>query len=200
MDDIEDIFDKKRAQVKADPTHRNWTDLLLIALTTGVMGMPPRRSQDWTMMQIQHDNEKQSFNYLHIDGRKVWFEFNVYKTSKHHDGPQRVEAPPQLAKLIRKYLAWLEDNKETHPQVVFLSPNGGRSRFTSSTLTKRLNSLLGDGVSVSALRSIWASEELGDTMAEYASLKRKLEDKAEDMGTSVSMLDQVYVRGKSQKN
>eukprot|EP01031_Cornospumella_fuschlensis_P024678 gene24678-29820_t len=189
MKDIMVKYNAALARVERDPTHKNWVDAILIALTSGIHVFP-RRSADWVWMNWR-DGSGQLNEY---DGRR--FIFRVYKTAKSHSDPQIVPVPLQLRALLDDYKEFLKTKMNESPYII--SPNG-TCRFSASGLTKRLNSIYGDGVSVSVLRSIYASDTMGDDMRELNALKRKIDEKAEQMGTSSAMLDQVYIKEKKTK-
>eukprot|EP01031_Cornospumella_fuschlensis_P025543 gene25543-30842_t len=186
MKDIMVKYNAALARVERDPTHKNWVDAILISLTSGIH-VPPRRSADWCQMNWR-DGSGQLNEY---DGRH--FIFRVFKTAKSHNKPQVVTVPLQLRALLDDYKEFLREKMNESPYII--SPNG-TSRFSASGLTKRLNSIYGAGVSVSVLRSIYASETMGDDMRELNALKRKIDEKAEQMGTSSGVLEMVYVREK----
>eukprot|EP01031_Cornospumella_fuschlensis_P025586 gene25586-30897_t len=191
MKDLQDRFDWAYARAKFDEaTHRDWLKCILIALTSGIF-VPPRRSADWIWMNVRGNGDGKLNEY---DGRR--FIFRVYKTAKSSSGPQIVTVPLQLRNILDRYKEFLKTKLNDSPYLI--SPNG-TARFSASGLTKKLNEYFGQGVSTSVLRSIYASETMSEDMAELNALKRKMEDKAEAMGTSVLMLDTVYVREKKVK-
>jgi len=188
MDEVEDIFEELRAKVHADKKNlEKWTDLIMCALTSGLF-VSCRRIQDWQRMVTRGPQEGDKCNY-YADGK---FIFHVYKTAKFETEPQVVDCPKDLQRLLDRWV------KIKSPNDYMLFQSNGRM-FTASAFTKRMHQIFGPGNSVSTLRSVYASAEMGDDLAEMNRLKSRLEAKAEAMGSSVSMMDQVYVRGKAEK-
>lgn len=139
---------------------------LILALTTGVF-IPPRRSLDWTDMNIR--NPQPTNNY--IDKSK--FHFVTYKTAKTY-GEQTVEMPRQLRILLTK---WIKINPSD-----YLLVNMDMSRMHTSRLTKELNTIFDKKVSTSLLRNIYISDKFG-----HMPKLIDMEDIAEKMGHDVSM-------------
>lgn len=139
---------------------------LILALTTGVF-IPPRRSLDWTDMNIR--NAEPTNNY--IDKSK--FHFVTYKTAKTY-GEQTVEMPRKLRMLLTK---WMRINPSDH-----LLVNMDYTRMQTSRLTRELNAIFGKNISTSLLRNIYVTEKFG-----HMPKLTDMEDVAEKMAHDVSM-------------
>lgn len=139
---------------------------LILALTTGVF-IPPRRSLDWTDMNIR--NPEPTNNY--IDKSK--FHFVTYKTAKTY-GEQTVEMPRKLRMLLTK---WMRINPSDH-----LLVNMDYTRMQTSRLTRELNAIFGKNISTSLLRNIYVTEKFG-----HMPKLTDMEDVAEKMAHDVSM-------------
>lgn len=140
------------------------------------MLIPPRRIKDFTHFKLK-DVDKKVDNYFQ-DGAKPKFVFNTYKTSKHY-GPQEVEIPPELYQILKQFL---KVNKWT-----YLFNTATDAPMSQSQLTRCLNRIFGDRVSVNVLRHSYISEFLKD-----APKLTEMEKLAKDMGHSV--VEQQFYR------
>jgi hypothetical protein len=112
MDDIKNKYNEYLTEVipmlnhKTPINDRVIIDCLLIGCMSGVAGVAPRRSLDYSLMKIKNfDREKD--NYYEKDK----FVFNVYKTAKTY-GKTVVDVKamaPDLNNLIKK---WIKINKQ----------------------------------------------------------------------------------------
>ncbi|RYY43755.1 MAG: hypothetical protein EOO06_19240 [Chitinophagaceae bacterium] len=113
---------------------------------------------------------------------------NSYKTVSTNKEAKVVRVPDDLYFILRR---WINHSKNDY--LVF---QGNGRPFTSSTFTKRMHRLYGKGVSVSAIRSIYTSNVLRDEIETIEKLNDKLEQKANEMATSVNMLKNTYYKSK----
>ena len=148
-------------------TLNEFSDLLLLALTSGLY-IPPRRSLDWVEMMVKGYDKKLS-NYIF----KNKFYFNRYKTAKHY-GLDIVDIPPDLNVLLKKYISYLPSSQE----YLFVNNKGGKINSVKVALT--LNKIFGKNVSINNLRHSYVTEK-------YKSMPalKEMMDTAEKMGHSV---------------
>jgi len=139
---------------------------IILALTTGVY-IPPRRSLDWTQMNLRNADASNNF----ID--KSNFHFVTYKTAKTY-GKQVVEMPRALRMLLTK---WMKINPSDY---LLVNMSGGR--MSNSELVHQLNAIFEKNVSTTLLRNIYITNKFGD----MPKLK-DMEAVAEKMGHNVSM-------------
>lgn len=108
MDDVRAKYEQYLGTVVGMLSHkvmfndRVMIDFLILALMSGVSGIPPRRSLDYAEMKIRHYN-KETDNYYE-NGK---FVFNQYKTAKVY-GRVVVDVKrmaPQLNTIIKKWIA-----------------------------------------------------------------------------------------------
>ncbi|RZK10580.1 MAG: hypothetical protein EOO46_10200 [Flavobacterium sp.] len=186
MQDVENIVARYKRMVKQDDSYDvndyHYCNWILVLLTSGTM-IPCRRSMDWFNFKIRNI-DKTKDNYL--QGNKMIF--NSFKTISTNKEAKVVRVPDELYFILRR---WINHSKNDY--LVF--QENGRP-FTSSSFTKRIQRLYGKGVSVSQLRSIYTSSVLRDDIREVEKLNEKLTNTAHEMGTSVSMLRNVYFKNK----
>lgn len=174
LEDIRKIYQEKEKDTKNIFSKVRYTmddlqeaqDYIILALYNEI---PPRRLKDYTDMKV--DNiDKNKDNYF--DKKKNKLIFNSYKTSKFY-GQQEVDAPPKLAKLLKKW-------EKMNPSDYLLFDYKG-NKLTSDKLTRRLNKIFDRKISVNMLRHIFISEGV---LKDVPDLK-ELEKVAEQMGHNV---------------
>ena len=145
--------------------------------------LPPVRN-DYEKMEVisqkdykaMPDEKKKEHNYLvrKKENNSMYFLLNEYKTKKKY-GEKHIDIPPQLAKLIRK---WLKVN-----QSGWLFTDSKGNPLTSNKISKYLTGIFkehtGKNISSTMLRHIYLSEKHG------ASLKEMKKD-ADIMGHSLA--------------
>jgi hypothetical protein len=134
--------------------------------------IPPRRLMDFCMMKIRN-YEKEKDNFYD----KGAFHFRQYKTAKFL-GLQIEKVPKTLEILLRKWIAFT-------PKDYLFTDYFGKP-YTSSGMTKMLNSIFGKKISVNQLRHIYITEK-------SAPLMEALAKTASEMGHSVGQA-QLYVK------
>jgi len=118
---------------------------IILLLTTGLGGVPPRRSIDWTLMKYKNfDKEKDNI----YDGKN--FIFNVYKTKK-YNGVQSFPVPKPLKKIIDK---WILKNPTDY--IIF---DTNLNPLTNVKLNQRLNKIFDKKIGTSMLRHIFVSDK-----------------------------------------
>lgn len=183
FEDIEKLFEKKYISVKPllkrtdidKAEYFRYTELIILALTTGIF-FPPRRSLDWVSLKIRnYDNEKDNF----VDMKKKIIVLNNYKTSKYYK-TQTIAIPAKLWLIIRPYIL-INDFSD-----YLLSAKNG-DKLSTPRLTQILNKLFGKNVSTSMLRHIYLTHKLGNIPK-----LDELNELAKEMGHSL-LQQQEYI-------
>jgi hypothetical protein len=137
------------------------------------------------------EDEKKENNYLVIEKNKMFFVLNQFKTSKKYKELD-IDIPKDLEKLLRFYI---RINSLSNGDVLFTSSTGKPlSRNALSQLfLKTSKKYLDKSISTTMLRKIVLSDK-------FADVKKEQEEMAEITGHSVSTMNKVYVKQKSDKN
>jgi len=144
-------FGKKRTITEQEfETLLHYTILALYTETQ------PRRNQDYLdMMVVKSMPKNADHNYLVITkGKPSKFIFNVYKTAKKY-GQQTLDIPPTLAEILKLYLKFHPQKKETPHN--FLVSYDGSPIIAQNAITRVLNKVFGKKVGSSMLRHIFLS-------------------------------------------
>ena len=147
----------------------------------------PRRNIDYCLMKLSNDMTDTNFNYLDLKNKQ--FIFNNYKTD-HKYNTIEIPIEDNLFKVIQAYL-------KHHPQksklknkkydVHFLVWIDGEPINKSGDITKILNKIFGRKIGSSMLRNIYLTSKYGVMMQE-------LKDDTSDMGTSVDVALNTYIK------
>jgi integrase len=183
MAQLEQVVQHYKDLYAANPTSEfHLQNYLMVMCTSGVF-FPVRRSLDWIEMRMA---QEETGNY--VDWATKQFVLRVYKNAD-RKGTQSIDIPPQVYSILKKL------HKMRQSGLVFLKSTNG-SPYTSSEWTKKLNSLYG----VLGLRKI-STDVLRSTTATHhgAKMVESLENLAKRMGTSVSMLSNVYIKSNNVK-
>lgn len=143
---------------------------------------PPRRNKDFTLMKVVPEYTEtmdKEFNYCDVKNKK--FIFNNYKTQGTY-GSQVTDIPEPIMELIQSHYKL---KKKFEP--FFLLHTKTLSQLGENGLTRILNKVFGKKISVSMLRNIYLTEQFGGK-------KSELQETATAMGTSPSMVTQVYTK------
>lgn len=151
--------------------HQYFTLQNYILLSLYVL-IKPRRALDYTNFKLRnYDMDDESTdNYMVIPSsgrKKAYFVFNTYKNAT-RIGKQHVEIPRELKNLILK---WSDKNKSE-----WLLTNQFGKQISQQRITGWLNNIFNKNISVSMLRHIYLTKELGDVDLQ------KIKDIAEEMG------------------
>jgi len=160
---LENKFNELQAEVEPIWTKEDWNmddfqklqSFVMYALVSGKF-IPPRRSQDWIRFKIRNFDTDVD-NWL---DKKV-FVFNQFKTSK-HTGQQRVECPPELYRILRK---WIRFNK-----LDYLFVNVKLEPLTSVSYGQKLCSIWGakpgktNGYGTNQMRHIFLTNKYANTL------------------------------------
>lgn len=176
-------------------TEAQYTQLLNLMVMALYVLLPPRRNQDYMMMNIKKnvkDTDSKEFNYLDLD--KQEFIFNVFKTSKEY--PNTKEAiPEELQHIISMYLKHQpllkgkKINKDTN--LPFLVYSDGSRLDKVNSITRILNKIFGKNIGVSMLRHSYLTDKYGKD-------NKERQADAEAMGHSVQT-QQSYIKEKKEE-
>jgi len=164
---------KKSKKELTEAEYNALLDLVVLSLYTLT---PPRRSLDYVSMLVSADTSNPNFNYYN----NGVFIFNNYKTNKVYKS--QIEAvPEELNKIIKVYLKFKPKNDN------FLCYYDGTALNHSNQITRILNRIFGNKISVSMLRNIFISDK-------FSPVIKDMENTAQAMGTSVNMLQNTYAK------
>ena len=156
------------------PKMEDVLDLQKFIILSCYVLIPPRRLQDFCLMKVR-DITKEKDNFY----EKGAFHFRQYKTAKFL-GLQIEKVPKTLEVLLRKWIAFTSGKSD------FLFFNYYGKEFTSSGLTKVLNTIFGKKISVNQLRHIYITDK-------SAPLMEELQKTADEMGHSTAQA-KLYVK------
>jgi hypothetical protein len=174
------LFLKKKL---ADSEYSKVLDFVLLSLY--VLQQPRRNADYQKMMVVKKWDDKMSQENNYLDLAKNQFVFCNYKTQKTYH-TKTEDIPEPLKEIIIKYLKIHPLRKEKAPYC-FLSKSDGTCLKNINDITKRLNHIFGKKVGASLLRNIFATDK-------FSKVKKELEETADAMGTSVSMLMNQYTK------
>lgn len=150
---------------------------IILCLMSGIF-IPPRRSLDWTEFKIKNVDKAED-NYLD----KNEFVYNRYKTAKFYN-EQRVTCPKELLSILKKWIKINTDNTE------YLLFDSNFEKLTSVKLNQRFEKIFGKKCSVNILRHVYLTSKFGDEIER----SKKMNDVAEDMGTSSAQVIGTYIK------
>ena len=194
---------ERRNQLEADVdalpagemTSVAWNKVLEMLVLSLYCLTQPRRTLDYSQMvfcKAVPDVLDPTKNYCDVKTSR--FVFTNYKTSTKYD-TQTVNITPELVSILKKYLRLhplsKDFRKKSCVSVPFIvdslgAPLCSGEKNDSYKITKMLNKIFGKPVSVNLIRSIYATHFLGGEMG--------AQQTAENMGTSMEMLDKVYIK------
>jgi len=151
---------------------------LVLSLYTKIS---PRRVRDYHEMKVvpeYKDTMSKDYNYLDVKNKK--FIFNNYKTKGAY-GTQEQDIPEDLFSILKKMS--IPKEKKFEPIDMILTYDGDKP--AGNYITRLLNGVFKKNVSASLLRNIYVSNKLGDT-------KNEAKELAQEMGSSVNVLNNVY--------
>lgn len=156
-------------------------DYLILCLYGGHY-IAPRRSKDFTMFKLRHEDEsKDNYLELYTENKKLCgrFIFNDFKTKQR--GQDIIEIPTELLSLIRKW-------KRTHGYD-YLFFNGKGEGIDSVIMNQRIEKIFGKKVGINGMRHCYMTTKYGDMIAKEQEMKEDFEA----MGSSMNMRD-VYIQ------
>jgi hypothetical protein len=150
-------------------------DLLIVSLYTL---LPPRRNIDYSEMVVAAPTDDKTKNYYHA-GK---FYFNNYKTKNTYK-QQVVDIPEELNAILKTWIRLKP--KENENMLINLQTN---AKYKPSDMTKLLKHVFqNEHIGVSVLRNVFLSEK-------YSGLLGDLKKDAEQMGTSIGVAENTYIK------
>lgn len=149
----------------------------------------PRRNKDYQIcliVQSLPDEMDKQFNYISLADSK--FYFNNYKTARTYK-TQIVDCSPEMLDVIRKWVKvhpLRQEFKLKQPIHLLVNHEGGAFTRTNA-VTRLLNSVFNGNVGSSLLRNIFLTDK-------YAQRSLELSKDAQEMGTSVHVIQNQYVK------
>lgn len=197
-DDVKEKYNVLEKEVdafykKKTINEEQYNTLLVYALLSLYVLVPPRRNKDYQLMYVVDKfvpELEADRNYY--DLRKNRFIFNNYKTAKRY-GRFDLDVPTALVKALRKYLKHRDnrmpvDDRDNKP---LLMKADGSALTRSNDITKLLNKVFGKNIGSSMLRHIFLTDKYGDifkssvedskTMAHSLGEQRKYVKKAKEI-------------------
>ena len=173
MQKQKELFYLPKKKKLTEQEYNSLLDLVILSLYTLT---PPRRSQDYLKMVINSDTSNQEKNYYN----NGIFIFNQYKTNKSYF--TQIEAvPKELNDILKVYL------KHKPACENLLCFYDGTPFNHSNQITRILNKIFGNKISVNMLRNIYLTSKFSPAIQD-------MKDTAEAMGTSVNMIQNNYAK------
>ena len=179
-----DLKEKVKKRVNSKDTYNDLLNYMVLSLYVLIS---PRRNIDYSLCRISTDTKDTKFNYLDLN--KQEFIFNNYKTQGKYNSVV-IPIPDDLMGVIKLYLnnhplkIQLKNKKHT---VHFLVNYYGENIEKSTQMTKILNSIFDKKIGSSMLRNMYLTNKYGDLMKE-------LKTDVSDMGTSVGVAMNNYIK------
>ena len=171
--DFMSFLPKKSKKALTEAEYNNLLDLVVLSL---YVLTPPRRCLDYLSMVISDDTTNKDFNYYHSG----MFVFNNFKTNKTYN--TQIEAvPKELNDIIKVYLKFKPKCEK------LLCFYDGTAFNHSNQITRILNKIFGNKISVSMMRNIYVSSKFSPAIKEMNEIALK-------MGTSTDQLQNTYAK------
>lgn len=158
---------------------------------------PPKRNQDWALMNIifkEEPNLPTDKNYLDYSNKQ--FIFNKYKTSK-SKGELIENIPEKLMEVINLYFKFhplLKGKKITKTtNVPFLVYYDGKDFTSVNSITRILNRIFNKKIGSSMLRHIY-------TTSKYGNIVKEMKEDAQIMGHNIETQINNYIKKPNEKN
>ena len=167
---------------KASINEKTIIDFLILALMSGIAGIPPRRSLDYANMKIRNYN-RDTDNYY--ENNK--FIFNQYKTVKQY-GRVTIDLKmiaPELNTLIKK---WVKINKKDY---LLYSSNG--NKLSNTQLYQYNNKIWGKNVSTNIYRHVYLTNFYSKPQSYM-----KMDEMSKFMGHSINQ-SMLYVKNDAEE-
>jgi integrase len=157
-----------------NPELQELQNLIILAVSSGIHGLEPRRLLDWTEFRIRGDYDRKTSNYK--KGKTLYF--NVYKTAKTY-GEETIDTSPKLNTLLNK---WIKLNPHDY---LLVDTNG--NKLTSVKLNQRFGKIFSAIGKPNTSANIMRHSFLSSKYANMPSIK-DLEETAKNMGHSVPQM------------
>jgi hypothetical protein len=168
-DSVKDRYETLEKEIdsfykKKTINEEQYNTLLVYALLSLYVLVPPRRNKDYQLMYVVERFEPElEADRNYYDLRKNRFVFNNYKTAKRY-GRFDLQVPVVLVKALKKYLKHRDnrlpaDDRDNKP---LLMKADGTALARSNDITKLLNKVFGKNIGSSMLRHIFLTDKYGD--------------------------------------
>ena len=180
INELKEKYMKGSRAIKSKEVNKKEYNLLLHNLLLSIYtDIPPRRGQDYLLMKItdDYDKEEDKENYNWYDKKNKRFIFNKYKTSKTY-GTQEIDISKNKVLLsnLKMYIKHRRDNDN------WLLVKWSSQYFKQDNdITRELNKIFGGNFSVNSLRHYYVTNKYKD-----------IKDDAEKMGHSVGTSQTIY--------
>jgi hypothetical protein len=180
INELKEKYMKGSRAIKSKEVNKKEYNLLLHNLLLSIYtDIPPRRGQDYLLMKItdDYDKEEDKENYNWYDKKNKRFIFNKYKTSKTY-GTQEIDISKNKVLLsnLKMYIKHRRDNDNW-----LLVKWSGQYFKQDNDITRELNKIFGGNFSVNSLRHYYVTNKYKD-----------IKDDAEKMGHSVGTSQTIY--------
>jgi len=183
QEDLLNKFNEMKKEVKTfwnktpltKPQYMKFQDLILLMLASGIL-IAPRRSKDLTEFKLKNITAKDNF----LKGNKLYF--NSYKGSD-AKGLQIIELPSAKKDLIMILKKFIKLNPYDY---LFTDSQG--NKMNSVKINQYLEKIFGKKISINIFRHSYLSEKYPITEM------KELTKDAQDMGTSVNMALNTYIK------
>jgi len=189
-EEVEKIFDDLKTKINKyiknkDLTEKQYNDLLSLFILSLYIHNPPRRNQDYMIMNIVKDKDltdDNKFNYLVFDDNL--FIFNKFKTSKTYETQEIKfnDEQKQILKIYLKYHPILKGKLNKTTNIPLLVYYNEKPLDKVNSITRILNKIFkkstGKRIGSSLLRHIFITDKLGDNI-------KKQQELADKMGHSI---------------
>ena len=164
--DILDVYSNLKNKIKlsrklSEEQYNNLLDYVILSLYVLI---PPRRNQDYLIMNITNKPEGNKNNFL--DLKKQQFIFNVYKTAK-KDGQLILSIPKDLLDILKVYIKYhplkMDLKKQDIPFLVYFN---GSPLKSVNAITRILNKIFNKKIGASMLRHIYLSGKYSNIIQE----------------------------------
>lgn len=148
----------------------NLQNFIILCLSSGMMGIPPRRSQDIILLKFRNYDIKKDNVY---NGKQ--FIFNIYKTSKFYN-ETIIDVPKELKTILNKWI-----KKISHLKTDYLLFDSNENPLSNIQLNQRLNKIFDNNkISINQMRHTYLTKKYENMPA-----LKDMEKTAQEMGHSL---------------
>lgn len=190
QDEVISVYDNLKQECESvwkmkkltEKEYKKITDFVLLSL---YVLHQPRRNQDYQMMKVlKKPKSKLDMNYNYFDISSKTFIFNQYKTSGTYE-TQTIPVCDELFEILSFFCK--KFNLSRTKEFFLLCDFEGENFKNSNQITKILNRIFDKKVGSSMLRNIYLT-------GKFKQVSEELTKTAEDMGTSVDMILNIYTK------